>query len=130
MVGDWVGSEVIGAEGGPGVSYGSQSPHFAQCLGKAWLSLSQVQVQIEEAWDVKHRGRVGLLVGPGVVGDGVGLGVGERVGERVGSEVVGAGVVGAQTRWLLSPQPLPRLMSWVHHEPHIPLSFAAAAAVL
>ena len=66
----------------------------------------------------------------GLVGDGVGVGVGERVGERVSSEVVGAGVVGAQTRWLLSPQSLPRLMSWVHHEPHIPLPFAAAAAVL
>ena len=48
-----------GFEGGGGplaVSYGSQSPHFAQCPGKYWLSLSQVRVQIEEAWDVKHRG--------------------------------------------------------------------------
>ena len=45
--------------------------------------------------------------------------------------LVGDGVgVGAQTRWLLSPQLLPTLMSWVHHEPHGPLPDAAAAAVL
>ena len=68
-------------EGGGGplaVSYGSQSPHFAQCPGKYWLSISQVRVQIEEAWDVKHRGR-GLGEGgggeggdSGVSGDGGG----------------------------------------------------------
>ena len=39
-------------------------------------------------------------------------------------------VVALQIRWLLSPQPLPTLTSWVHHEPHAPVPDAASAAVV
>ena len=69
-LGAGVGSEEVGTR--VAVSYGSQSPHFAQCLGKSWLRFSQVRVQIEEVWDAKHRGRVGLEVGSGVGSEVVG----------------------------------------------------------